>query len=125
MNTTSSNVTSSDGGAFAYTLGPYGFWGFEPSIPLASISIAAFLILGAIILYLSIKHKTWYMIPLVVGCALEIFSFCFRIGANATSTYRSIPIYGCATSPLLLAPTIFAMADYALVSKMYVHIAWI
>lgn len=102
----------------SYYYPPYGIYGFEPNEGLAGASLGIFTILGGILLYQIIKHKTWYLMPLPVGCAMEIFSFAFRLQAAVDADYNSLVRYICYLFPLILTPTVVAMADYALVSKM-------
>lgn len=98
--------------------GQYGIWGNAPSEGLAIAALCIFIILAGILLFQIIKHRTWYLVPLVVACAMEIFSFAFRLHVSISGDYFSLFKYIAASTPLILAPTVVAMGDYALVSKM-------
>jgi hypothetical protein len=90
--------------------------GYEPSQVASIICLVLFLILGSIILALNIKHKTWFFMSLVVAAGLEVLGLGFRIGVKEKPF--SIPIYIMFSIPILVAPTIFAIADYSLVARM-------
>lgn len=95
----------------------YSIIGYEPSEVASIVCLVLFAVLGLVMLALNIKYKTWFFMALVGGAALETFGLAFRLVVKEKP--YSVPIYILFAVPILVAPTIFAIADYSLVAKMY------
>jgi uncharacterized membrane protein len=90
--------------------------GYEPSQAASIVCLVLFFVLGAVVLGLNLKFKSWFFMSLVVAAILEVIGLAFRVEVKEKPF--SIPIYIGYSLPVLVAPTIFAIADYALVSRM-------
>jgi len=91
-----------------------GYFGFKPNLGLEIAAITVYAILTVIVFYLNVKKRTFFMMPIVVGGALEIFGFAWRIWE--TSHFNSEAGYILYLVPVLVAPTVLAAADYSLAS---------
>jgi len=92
------------------------YFEYTPSLALCIISIIVFAIEGIILLALNIKFKAWFFMVLPVAAAMEIFGFGWRIHMIYNLDDKAgFILY---IVPILLAPTVIAAADYALVSKL-------
>jgi len=92
------------------------FFGFKPNIPISIAAIVVFAILTLILLGLNVKFKAWFFMILPLAGAMETIGF-------LSHTYciyhpNNEPSYILFMVPVLLAPTVFAAADYTLVSKL-------
>jgi hypothetical protein len=90
--------------------------GYYPSPAFSLPLLVLFSIATVAHVALAIRHKTWYFLILSIGGFLEAFGFAFRV-VYADDLY-SIPIYTLMMIPILIAPTLLAAADYALVAKL-------
>jgi hypothetical protein len=84
--------------------------------PLTILFLALFSLVGIIVLGLNIRFKSWFFMSLIVATILELVGLGFKIAMKYHPT--SIPIIILYIIPVLVAPTVFAIADYSLVSKM-------
>lgn len=100
-------------------LGPDGYFGFSPNIPLEIFATVLYFVLTIGVLYKNIKHRTWFMMPIVIGGLLECFGFCYRTWEtyNLNSEVGFI-LY---LVPVLVAPTILAAGDYGLASVIMIR----
>jgi len=102
--------TSSEAELFLKT----GYFGFKPILGIEVAALVVYSILTICVLYLNVRKRTWFMMPIVVGGALEIFGFAWRIWE--TSNDHSEVGFILYLVPVLVAPTVLAAADYALAS---------
>ena len=91
----------------------YNLFGYTPNAAAAYVCVALYAIPFIAISALNIKFKSWFMIPVCIGCLMEIIGFAIR----PTSAY-SVSQYVLTVLMVLLAPTIYAMSDYSFLSKM-------
>eukprot|EP01114_Cavostelium_apophysatum_P015554 TRINITY_DN4257_c0_g1_i1.p1 TRINITY_DN4257_c0_g1~~TRINITY_DN4257_c0_g1_i1.p1 ORF type:complete len:292 (+),score=36.03 TRINITY_DN4257_c0_g1_i1:1-876(+) len=95
-----------------------GFFGYEPNTPASIFSLIVFAVIGVALLGLIIRFRTWYLAVLPFACAMEVFSFAWRI--YIADHLNEKPAFICSYVAVLLAPTIIAAADYAIVARMMV-----
>lgn len=91
----------------------YNIYGYEPSEAGAYISAAIFAVLFLAVLALNIRYKTWFFMVVPIASIMELIGFVLR----PDSEYN-VKRYIVSTLGILLAPTVFAMADYTLISRM-------
>ena len=75
------------------------------------VFIALFTIAALIVFILNVRSKTWFFMSLVVAAALEILGMSFKIVTKYYPT--SVPFLILYILPVLVAPTIFAIAGYS------------
>jgi hypothetical protein len=92
---------------------PHNFMGYDPNRPAAYVAGAIFGVLMIIVGAHNIKFRSWFFMVVPIASAMEMVGFFIRPDAAYTMG-KFIPTTLC----ILLSPTIFAMADYALISKM-------
>ncbi|KAJ3336095.1 hypothetical protein HDU93_003653, partial [Gonapodya sp. JEL0774] len=93
---------------------------YEPSTPLAIVFLSLFAVVTvahAIQLY---RSRAWFMITFLLGCALEVLGFVFRIKAKeiAQEISRNTKLYSGQFACIVLAPIFFAAGVYILLSRM-------
>lgn len=93
----------------------YNIYGYDPSTAGAIISSIIFAIIAAITLGLSIRYRTWFMLVIPIGATMEVIGFALR-----PSSSHSVGKYVITTLMILLSPTIFAMADYTMISRIMI-----
>lgn len=94
-------------------MGSYNIYGYDPNEPMAYITMVVFIILFLIVTGMNIKYKTWWFMVIPIGSFMEFISFGFRPDSAYT-----VNKYVISTLGILLAPTVFAMADYSMLSKL-------
>lgn len=94
-------------------MGTYNIYGYDPNTGLAYASATIFGILLLIVAILNVKFKSWFFLVIPIGSFMEVIGFALRPGAA-----YDVKRYVLSTLGILLAPTIFAMADYTLISKL-------
>lgn len=87
-----------------------------PSIVAAAISIAAFFIVTVAQAYTTIKFRTKYFIPMVIGGIFEVAGFVLRILSSRNP--GSIILYAAQQVLLLVAPLLFAASMYMTLPKL-------
>lgn len=107
-NTSSITDSSTTSAPFDYSI----LFGYEPNPIGALITCAIFCLLFLVVLVLSIRFRNWYVFAVPIGSAMEAIGFYFR------SDYQVIWKYILTHLLILIAPTILAMASYALISKL-------
>eukprot|EP00026_Physarum_polycephalum_P014648 Phypoly_transcript_15186.p1 GENE.Phypoly_transcript_15186~~Phypoly_transcript_15186.p1 ORF type:complete len:283 (+),score=51.62 Phypoly_transcript_15186:82-930(+) len=95
-----------------------GYFGFKPIMGLQIAALVVYSLLTATVLGLNIWKRAWFMMAIVVGGALEIFAFAWRIWE--TSHYNSEAGYILYLVPVLVAPTVLAAANYALAASIMI-----
>jgi hypothetical protein len=67
---------------WANPLGPHDapiiIYGYTPSLVLAVLAIATFLISCVDHIYQTSSYRTWYFLPFAIGAALEVIGYGFR-----------------------------------------------
>jgi len=115
MNTTSSSFAF-NGTTPGYDPIAFTYIGYRPTDAPAAVFLGIFLIAAFANLALTVIKKTWFMIPLVVGCFLEVIGLIFRL--VSPSQPNSLIVFVLYYIPILVAPTILAIPDYAMASKL-------
>jgi hypothetical protein len=92
----------------------FNIYGYDPNRPLAYACTAIFAVLCVAVGIINIRHKSWFFIVIPIASAMEVVGFAIRPDAAF-----DVGKYIVTTLCILLAPTVYAMADYALVSRMY------
>ncbi|THY80686.1 RTA1-domain-containing protein [Aureobasidium pullulans] len=90
--------------------GDYYLWKYVPSIAGAVIFILLFICTTALNGWKTWKNKTWFCIPLVIGCFMEFVGYAAR--ASAAGRTDSMMKYAIQSSWILIAPTLFAASIY-------------
>ena len=92
------------------------YYGYEPSMPAAITFAVLFGCFAIVVFALNIRYKLWFLMVIPVASLMELVGFVIRPnGAD-----NKLGLYIVSVLLILLAPTIFAMADYSLLSNMYV-----
>ncbi|KAK4890731.1 hypothetical protein LTR27_010550 [Elasticomyces elasticus] len=92
-------------------------YGYTPSLAVAALGIALFFIAFNLHLWLVVRYRTWYFIPLVVGTVLEVVGFIFRLLSSQNDPY-SVPWFVVQYFCIVVAPVFFSAAIYTLVSVL-------
>ncbi|OQN97186.1 hypothetical protein B0A48_16727 [Cryoendolithus antarcticus] len=109
-------------------------YGYTPSLALAALAVALFVVALAAHVYLLTRHKTWYFTTVAVGTAMEIIGYIPRILSSQKDPYRVafFVIQVCPISDrslemdvnatqyffIVVAPVLFSAAIYATLSIM-------
>jgi len=93
----------------------YNLYGYDPSETGAIISAILFGILGIAVFGINWRHKSWFLISIPIASLMEVIGFAVRPNAA-----YSVSQYIVTVLMILLAPTVFAMADYALISRIMI-----
>ncbi|KAF2072622.1 hypothetical protein CYY_006060 [Polysphondylium violaceum] len=80
--------------------------GYEPSIPLASIAIAAFSLVTIVLFVLTVKFRKWYFMVAVIAGAVEVLGYGTRI--MSADDVHNLGLYIATTLLILLPPTALA-----------------
>ncbi|KAJ1549240.1 hypothetical protein HK405_007230 [Cladochytrium tenue] len=104
-------------GSYDYS---YTLYGTKPSKTLAFVAAAVFLIAGLLHLGQSIKLRTWYMAPAIVGCALEVAGYLAR--TQAIDNPFSTKLYAIQQVLIVIAPVLVAATQYIVLEKIMEHV---
>ncbi|TKA70048.1 hypothetical protein B0A55_07905 [Friedmanniomyces simplex] len=106
---------------FPNPMGPHDarivIYGYTPSLTLAALAIALFLVASILHLWLIVRHRTWYFIPLLVGTVLEVVGYIFRLLSSQQDPY-SIPWFVVQYFCIVVAPVFYGAAIYTVVSVL-------
>jgi len=91
----------------------YNFYGYEPSLPGAIISAVLYGIFLLVLVILNMRFKSWFMMVVPAAGVLELIGFILRPVAKYDEG-RYVTSLVCVYS----APTVYATADYAMISKL-------
>ncbi|TIA35381.1 RTA1-domain-containing protein [Aureobasidium pullulans] len=100
--------------------GDYYLWKYVPSIVGAVIFILLFICTTALNGYKTWKNKTWFCIPLVIGCFMEFVGYAAR--ASAAGKTDSLMTFSIQSSWILIAPTLFAASIYMCFGRLVRHL---
>nr|OQO20454.1 hypothetical protein B0A51_11642 [Rachicladosporium sp. CCFEE 5018] len=92
-------------------------YGYTPSLALAALAVALFLVALAGHVYLLVRHKTWYFTTVAVGTAMEIIGYIPRILSSQKDPYR-VAFFVIQYFFIVVAPVLFSAAIYATLSIM-------
>ncbi|OQN99388.1 hypothetical protein B0A48_14365 [Cryoendolithus antarcticus] len=92
-------------------------YGYTPSLALAALAVALFLVALAGHVYLLVRHKTWYFTTVAVGTAMEIIGYIPRILSSQEDPYR-VAFFVVQYFFIVVAPVLFSAAIYATLSIM-------
>ncbi|KAK5674189.1 hypothetical protein LTS10_013086 [Elasticomyces elasticus] len=92
-------------------------YGYTLSLAVAALGIALFFIAFMLHLWLVVRYRTWYFIPLVVGTVLEVAGYVFRLLSSQNDPY-SVPWFIVQYFCIVVAPVFFSAAIYTLVSVL-------
>ncbi|KAJ4256231.1 hypothetical protein NW762_009310 [Fusarium torreyae] len=92
---------------------------YDPSMAAAVIFIVAFSISGLVHAWQVARLRSWYFIPFIVGCAVEVIGYAGRaINANEESGEWSKGPYIIQALLLLLGPPFFAASIYMVLGRL-------
>ncbi|RDW57852.1 RTA1 domain-containing protein [Aspergillus mulundensis] len=96
----------------------YKFYNYDPS-KAAAIPFAALFALATIIhIWQTIRHRTWYMTPFIIGGIFEAIGYlCRLISASQTPNWTMYPYIG-QSLLILLGPALFAASIYMLLGRI-------
>ncbi|CAF1102122.1 unnamed protein product [Adineta steineri] len=89
---------------------------YDPSIPAASILLAAFLITTIVHTVQIILSKTWYLIPIVICGIMEVVGFACRIASRQSP--NNVSLYSAQYAFLVLAPIFLAASVYITLGRI-------
>ncbi|KAK6440214.1 hypothetical protein LTR95_003567 [Oleoguttula sp. CCFEE 5521] len=92
-------------------------YGYTPSLALAALAVALFVVALAAHVYLLTRHKTWYFTTVAVGTAMEIIGYIPRILSSQKDPYR-VAFFVIQYFFIVVAPVLFSAAIYATLSIM-------
>ncbi|GAB7335242.1 hypothetical protein MBLNU13_g07656t1 [Cladosporium sp. NU13] len=92
-------------------------YGYTPSLAVGVLGVVLFAIALAAHLFLLLRRRTWYFSTVVVGTAMEIVGYAFRILSSQQNPY-SVPWFVVQYFFIVVAPVFFSAAIYSLVSVM-------
>ncbi|KAK3113973.1 hypothetical protein LTR53_008180 [Teratosphaeriaceae sp. CCFEE 6253] len=79
---------------FPNPMGPHDativIYGYTPSLALAALAIALFVVATILHAWLVLKHRTWSFVPMVVGTALEVVGYIFRLLSSQQDPYSVV-----------------------------------
>lgn len=90
---------------------------YVPSLALGILGAALFFIASAFHMWLLVRHRTWYFSTVVVGLAMEIVGYAFRLLASQKNPY-SVPYFVAQYFCIVTAPVFFSAAIYTIISVM-------
>lgn len=85
---------------------------YTPSLVAAIVITAVFAISSALHIYQSSCTKTMYMLPLVIGCLIEVGGFAGRIGSAIEAPDFTLGPYIVQAILILIAPALLAATVY-------------
>ncbi|ORY48092.1 hypothetical protein BCR33DRAFT_848147 [Rhizoclosmatium globosum] len=83
---------------------------------LAPIAAATFCLLSAFHLYLGIRYRTTYMIPLILGCLGELVGYCYRylsIQLPFDITRFAVQYIAIIVAPILITTSLYTLLEKA------------
>ncbi|KXT15949.1 hypothetical protein AC579_1420 [Pseudocercospora musae] len=92
-------------------------YGYTPSSLVGVLGVVLFAIATVAHLYLLIRHRTWYFTPMMVGTAMEVVGYVFRLLSSQQDPY-SVPWFVVQYFFIVIAPVFFSAAIYTIVSIM-------
>lgn len=92
-------------------------YGYVPSLALAALAVALFTIATAAHAYQLFRYKTWYFTPIVVGCAMEVVGYIFRILSSKKDPYLVV-YFVVQYFFIVVAPVFFSAAIYTVLTYL-------
>jgi len=92
------------------------FYGYDPSTPGAIVTAVLFAVMGTVVLILNVRFKSWFLMAVPVAAYMEVVGFALRLDSS-----YDLGKYIVAVLCILLAPTVFAVADYGLISRIMIR----
>jgi hypothetical protein len=90
---------------------------YMPSMGPAAVSLVLFTLCFVTLSVWMIWKRTWYMIPLLVGCIMEIIGYGTRISLVSNSVGK-IPLYASMNGCIIIAPVFNAAIEYVLFGRL-------
>ena len=103
-----SNSTTDD-----IVMEPYNIYGYTPNETAAYVVAAIFGVLFLVTGVLTIRFRSWFFLVVPIASLMEVIGMAMRPGSEYTLSKYIVSVL-----MVLLAPTIYAMADYAMLSKL-------
>ncbi|KAI9806463.1 MAG: hypothetical protein M1833_003650 [Piccolia ochrophora] len=94
---------------------PIIIFGYTPSIVVGVLGVVLFAVSTVLHAYQISRYRTWYFIPLVVGTAMEVVGYIFRILANRISPYNVI-YFVVQYFMIVVAPVFFSASIYTILT---------
>ncbi|KAF4985059.1 hypothetical protein FDECE_16859 [Fusarium decemcellulare] len=98
----------------------FTFYNYEPSLPAAAVFVIVFSISTLLHIWQMFRSRTWYFVPLVIGCLFEAAGYIGRaLSANEAPDYTKNP-YIMQSILLLLGPALYAASIYMVLGRLIV-----
>ncbi|CEJ62836.1 hypothetical protein PMG11_11322 [Penicillium brasilianum] len=93
---------------------------YTPSTSAAAVFVALFSLMTLCHLFQLLRSRSWYFLSFLTGGIFEIIGYVCRILAH--NNKESVPIYSVMTILILLAPPLFAVSIYMVLSRLIIHL---
>ena len=90
---------------------------YMPSMAASVLSLVCFTLTFVALSTWTIWKRAWYMIPLLVGCIMEIIGYGARIPL-VSKPVGQIPLYSCMHASIIIAPVFNAAIEYILYGRL-------
>ncbi|KAJ8098111.1 RTA-like protein [Lipomyces tetrasporus] len=100
----------------------YKYYHYDPSLAGACIFAVLFGLSTAWHIAQIFIHRTWYLIPVVIGGVFEIIGYVARAVSNAEAPHLTLGPYVIQTLLLLVAPPLFAASIYMILGRIILDV---
>ena len=90
---------------------------YMPSMAAAIIALVFYALTFIILLFWTIWKRSWYMIPLLLGCIMEVIGYGARIPLAITPVGQ-LSLYTCMSVCIIIAPVFNAAVQYLLLGRL-------
>ncbi|KAF4827723.1 Protein RTM1 [Colletotrichum tropicale] len=98
----------------------YNLYKYSPSGAAAMIFLVGFVVGCAWHVFIIVRRRAWYFIPLIIGCLLEIAGYLGRF-LSSTDT-GNLGFFMIQTLCLLVAPALFAASIYMVLGRLILYL---
>uniref|UniRef100_L2G970 Rta1 domain-containing protein n=1 Tax=Colletotrichum fructicola (strain Nara gc5) TaxID=1213859 RepID=L2G970_COLFN len=98
----------------------YNLYKYSPSGAAAMIFLIGFVVGCAWHVFIIVRRRAWYFIPLIIGCLLEIAGYLGRF-LSSTDT-GNLGFFMIQTLCLLVAPALFAASIYMVLGRLILYL---
>ncbi|KAF0327599.1 hypothetical protein K4K61_008112 [Colletotrichum sp. SAR11_59] len=98
----------------------YNLYKYSPSGAAAMIFLVGFIVGCAWHVFIIVRRRAWYFIPLIIGCLLEIAGYLGRF-LSSTDT-GNLGFFMIQTLCLLVAPALFAASIYMVLGRLILYL---
>lgn len=98
----------------------FEFYKYTPSLPAAILFTIIFFLLLCHHVYIILRTRTWYFIPLTVGVVLETLGYAMRIASHYDK--EAMGPYVMQSTFIVVAPALFAASIYMILGRLIRHL---